>query len=147
MKKSIVTDLIYIRQISEDVKQEELDSIVQDLKDSFPEKKALGLTAIQIGIPKKVSIFKLPNQTDFMIIYNAKILEKLDPFRTVEGCLSIPGLTMETLRYANITWINGDGQTYSSEGIEAIVLQHEIDHMEGKTILDRSFRKYNQNKK
>lgn len=143
MKRPITTDIVYIKQVSEDVKEEELDFIVQDLKDSFDEKRAIGLTAVQIGIPKKVSIFKLPNQKDFTIIYNAKILEKNEPFRTVERCLSIPGLTIETRRYKDITWQNGDGQIYSSYGVEALVLQHEIAHQQGKTVLDYKWKNKN----
>jgi peptide deformylase len=147
VKKKIITDINYIRQKSEEVKREELNSIVQDLKDSFDEKRAIGLTAIQIGIPKKVSIFKLPNQEDFTVIYNVEIIEKTEPFRTIEGCLSIPGLRIETRRYKNVVWINGDGQKYSSDGIEAIVIQHEVDHQNGKIILERKWKNPNRRKR
>lgn len=141
MKKSIITDINYIKQKSEEITINELDSIVQDLKDSFPSKGALGLTANQIGILKKVSIFKLPNKEDFEIIYNAEIIEKTNPFKMKESCLSIPGLMVLTRRYRDITWKNGDGQIYSSSGLESVIVQHELAHQQGKTILDYKWRK------
>ena len=76
-----------------------------------------------------------------MNLYNPKIIEKEDPIKFGELCLSIPGLTILTRRYNSIVWENGDGQRYSADGIEAICIQHEIDHMNGKTILDRKWKK------
>ena len=149
MKKKIVTDIVYLRQKSKEIKfietglmydYEYIQSIIKDLEDSLDTKKGIGLTAIQIGIPLQVSIIRIPNKEP-MNLYNAKIIEKQDPIKFGECCLSIPGLTIMTRRYNNIVWENGDGQRYSSDGIEAICVAHEIDHMNGITILDRKWKK------
>jgi len=140
MKKKIVTDIVYLKQKSEEVKIEEIETIVKDLEDSLETQKGIGLTAIQIGILKKVAIIRIPNKEP-MNLYNPKIIEKEKPIKFSERCLSIPGLTILTRRYNTIIWENGDGQKYSADGIEAICVAHEIDHMNGLTILDRKWRR------
>jgi len=140
MKRKIITDITYLKQKSEPVSLDELDNIVKDLEDSLDPKKGIGLTAIQIGIPLQVSIIRIPNKTP-MNLYNAKIIEKQAPIKFRECCLSIPDLAIETRRYNSIVFENGDRQKYSADGIEAIVVQHEIDHMNGLTMLDRKWRK------
>jgi len=140
MKRRIVTDITYLKQKSEEVSLEEMEIIVKDLEDSLDLKKGIGLTAIQIGIPKKVAIIRIPNKEP-MNLYNPKIIEKEDPIKISESCLSIPGVPILTRRYKNITFENGDGQKYSADGLEAIAIQHEVDHLNGLTILSRKWRK------
>ena len=62
MKRKIVTDITYIKQKSKEVSQEEVETIVKDLEDSLDLKRGIGLTAIQIGIPKKVAIVRISNK-------------------------------------------------------------------------------------
>lgn len=140
MKKKVITDLIFLKQKSEEVSKEEAENIIKDLEDSLKGQKGIGLTAIQIGVPLQVAILRIPNKEP-MNLYNPKIIGKQDPIRFNERCLSIPGLDILTRRYNNITWENGDGQRYSADGIESICVQHEIDHMNGLTILNRKWRK------
>lgn len=136
----IVTDITQLKQVSIEVKPEEIKDIVKQLEDNLKGQRGIGLTAIQIGIPKRVSIIRILGK-DPMDLYNAKITEKIDPIKFKELCLSIPGLAILTRRYNNITFENGDGQIYSADGIEAIVVQHEIDHCNGILMLDRKWKK------
>ncbi len=53
---------------------------------------------------------------------------------SLHRCLSIPEKWFSTRRYGAIVLKNGDGETIVANGIEAIVIQHEIDHMDGKNI-------------
>ena len=140
MKRKIITDISYIKQKSEPIDTITAQSIITYLEDSIKDQRGIWLTAIQIGITKKVAIIRIPNKEPINLI-NSKIIEKEEPIKFKELCLSIPGLTILTKRYNSIIWENGDGQRYSADGIEAIVVQHEIDHMDGKTILDRKWRK------
>lgn len=140
MKQSIVTDLKFLKQKSEDVDKARALGIFCILEDSLDFSKGVGLTAIQIGIHLKVGIIRLPDCE--LNLWNPKIIEKSYPFRfKQEGCLSLPGLRIDTKRYDTIRLINGDGNEYILKGIEAHVAQHEIDHMNGLTILDRKWRK------
>ena len=137
----IVTDIKELRKISTDLNPVELTEIAEALEEELAKHKTgIGLSAIQIGIPKRVGIVKVPGK-EKIILYNTKILEKSEPFKIIEGCLSLPGLLIYTKRYKNITIENGDGQKYGVEGMEAICVQHEIDHWNGKLILDRKWKR------
>jgi len=140
MKRKITTDITYIKQKSKEVSPEGVETIVKDLEDSLEGQRGIGLAAIQVGIPLQVAIIKIPNREP-MNLYNPKIIDKQDPIKFSERCLSLPGLDILTRRYNDIVWENGDGQRYSAGGIEAICVQHEIDHMNGLTILDRKWRR------
>lgn len=139
MKKKIIGDINVLRQVSEPVTRLEAKEIIQDLNDSLEGQKGYGLCAIQIGISKQVAIVRLPNCK--LDLINPKIVEKHKVFRMVqEGCLSIPGIYVDTMRYKEIVVENGDGKKYSLEGLEAIVVQHEISHMQGKLIIDKGIK-------
>lgn len=140
MKKPIITDLKILRTKSELINIDELDSIVKDLEDSLDTRYGIGLSAVQIGILKKVSIVRIKGKEPFTL-YNAKIIDKSEPIKFNERCLSLPGLAVLTRRYNQITFINGDGNEYSTEGLESIVIQHELNHQNGKLMLDYKWRK------
>lgn len=124
---------------SKDATIEEAEKLWPILEASLDINKGYGLAAIQIGIPKKIAI----------INYNGKILHLLNTrivegtVKTViynEGCLSIPGKTVHTERYAHIKIsddVLGDVEfNASTHGLLPIIFQHEVDHFEGKTIFD-----------
>ena len=143
MKKKIVTDLNLLRQKSEPVEIEETESILQDLEDSIDSKAGIGLSAVQIGLHKAVGIIR---KGDIKIdLINPTIVDKDRPFRfNGEGCLSLPGLYVDTRRYADIT-LENNGKLYTfdleTDGIICVAIQHEIDHMNGLLMLNRKWRK------
>lgn len=140
MKQKIVTDPTFLRQKSEEVDKGRAFGIFSILEDSLDLKKGCGLTAIQIGVNLQVGIIRLP--TCKLNLWNPKIIDKCNPFRfKQEGCLSFPGLHVDTKRYLDVVIENGDGRKYALTGLEACVAQHEIDHMKGITFLDRKWRK------
>lgn len=140
MKQKIITDITFLKQKNEEVDKRRALGTFCVLEDSLDLSKGYGLSAIQIGIRLKVAIIRLPKCK--LNLYNPKIIEKNEPFRhQQEGCLSLPGIRIDTKRYDNIIVENGDGKKYILKGLEAIVTQHEIDHMNGLTILDRKWRK------
>lgn len=135
MKRPIITDIAVLRQVSTQAEPGQALSIIKDLEDSLDTKKGIGLSAIQIGIAKKVSIIRFGNTKIDLV--NAEIIDKQERFRMVgEGCLSFPGLKVDTSRYNYIKVKNGNGQIFTAEGIEAVAIQHEIFHENGRTILD-----------
>jgi len=139
LKKQIVTDINVLRQKSNPVEEKDVKEIVKDLEESLDLKRGVGLSAIQIGVPLQVGIVRLPKCK--LDLWNPKIIEKSYRFRfQEEGCLSIPGIHIDTVRYRDLVIENGDGKKYVLEGVEAIVVQHEINHMEGRLIIDRGIK-------
>ena len=99
-----------------------------------------GLSAIQINVPTRVSIIRTKNLK--INLYNPEIVKKEQLFVfTGEGCISIPQKFVNTNRYNLIEIKNGDGTTHKFSGYEAVVVQHELDHFDGITILDKRLAK------
>ena len=144
MKRNIITSLKELRKPSEIVTDfaESLD-IIKDLEDSLDSTKGIGLSAVQIGIYKQIGIIRTPNKKIDLI--NPVLIEKYDKFcMKQEGCLSLPGLRIDTLRYKEIT-IENNGKNYifdlSVDGIICVAVQHELEHVRGRCILDSKWRK------
>lgn len=101
---------------------------------------AIGLAAIQIGVPICAAVY-IPNRikpelsNDPVTLVNPVLKEyrNLQPYGQ-EGCLSLPSQRVLTYRYRNVvveTGYDDNRKIIEAEGLEAIVLQHEIDHMDG----------------
>ena len=103
---------------------------------------AVGMSANQIGLPYRVAVIQVKG--DPIILINPEITSKENPIKaTNEGCLSYPGQEKKVPRYGKIILIHADGtmirDTANSswdERLETIAIQHEIDHMNGITIMD-----------
>ena len=143
----IVTNLKMLRIPSTEVTSiEEADSIIKKLEDTFKElkengKNGYGIAAVQIGIYKRVSIVRMPDGLMINLI-NPKIIVKEIPITFNESCYSLPGLVIKTDRYQHIQIENGLDKTIMAfSDLDAIVVQHEVDHFLGRIILDRKHKK------
>ena len=101
----------------------------------------LGLSANQIGMPVKVFSMYVTNE-EGIVCFNPKITQESDELVTMkEGCLSYPELYLNVRRPAEI-WVNyqnADGDIINAhfEGLAARIFHHEMDHMMGKTFIDK----------
>jgi len=136
----VVTDLKILRQKSGEVSVKEAKKIIKDLEETMKNcPTGIGLSAIQIGILKKVGIIRIKELR--LNLINTKILEKEDKFRMrTEACLSLPGLKIDTIRY-NTVKINNNGKEEVYHGLLAVAIEHELDHWQGKLIIDKVWRK------
>lgn len=136
----VTTDQKILRKKSKNFNgsKEELDALFYELEKELENSKihGVGLSAIQIKKPLNVSIIRTKNIK--LNLYNAKILDAKKPliFQN-EGCLSIPNVFEDTLRFGIVKIKNGDGQIFELEGYEAVVVQHETDHCNGILFIDR----------
>jgi peptide deformylase len=123
---------------------QEIRDLVQDMFDTMYLARGVGLAAVQIGVARRVVVIDIsreePRQPQVFI--NPEILEAWGepvPFR--EGCLSLPGtmIDVERPRHIRIRYqtLDGIGTELEAEGLLAICLQHEIDHLNGIMIIDR----------
>ena len=98
-----------------------------------------GLAANQLGIDASVAYAKIPKENgEFqeITLINPKIVETEDPIiNPNEGCMSFPGKRVTTKRFNSVTIENYNGK-FMFDGLEAIVVQHEIDHFTGNLIID-----------
>jgi peptide deformylase len=137
----IVTDLHILQIKSKPTSIEEIAKL--DLKNRLAAAcqtgwvKGYGLAAIQIGLPLCYAWYQIPGQKAVELI-NPKIISKNRyGLHEKEGCLSIPYTRIDTIRFNEITFEN-NGQTFSATGLEAFIIQHEVDHINGLTIYNRA---------
>lgn len=100
---------------------------------------ALGISAVQVGNPIAMFLMHSKDKEPHLVI-NPNILSYRSEILCVEGCLSFPNLYIETKRYNSIYVsyydINHNKKERALIGEEAIIFQHEYDHIEGKTFLE-----------
>jgi peptide deformylase len=116
--------------------------LVQKMTDIMLENKGVGLAAPQAGVPLRLFIISLDGTREAVKVYvNPEITPNGDFDAIEEGCLSVPGVYTKIRRYkkcsVTATDLNGKKFTEEAEGLYARALQHEFDHIEGTTIVNR----------
>ncbi|MBN2388564.1 MAG: peptide deformylase [Anaerolineales bacterium] len=123
--------------------------IIRDLKDTLQaHSEGIGLAAPQINIQKRVVIFRPGLETDGewraglpVALVNPEIVEASGKRRDFDGCLSFPGLYGETTRphHLRVTGLDEAGRPcdHVYDGFNAVVVHHEIDHLDGILFIDR----------
>ncbi|MGD0198674.1 MAG: peptide deformylase [Solirubrobacteraceae bacterium] len=105
----------------------------------------VGLAATQVGIVERVLVYRIEGDSPAVAVINPQIEWRSDELETAEeGCLSIPGVHVDVERnlYVRVGAVDETGTPFRIEasGLEARVLQHEIDHLDGVLMLDRASR-------
>lgn len=128
---------------------ENIDEVIQrlvaDMAETMYEAPGVGLAAIQVGSDKQVLVYdEKPAENDhrYGVIINPKVVETEGQIISEnEGCLSVPDFRSDVKRAARIIveGVDRDGKSLrvEAEGFLAIVLQHEIDHLNGTLFIDR----------
>ena len=121
----------------------ELKTLTDDMFETMHSVNGIGLAATQIGIAKQVAVIDIsPEKNEPLVIVNPKI-QILDPSKKEdydEGCLSIPGFFETISRPSDIKLsyqdLNGKKQEIKPEGLLTKVVQHELDHLNGRLFVD-----------
>ncbi len=147
----IITNEAELRLPNVDVQPDEIDGIIKLLErglqySALMGREGVGLAATQIGIHKKAAIIRLNDgrQNIAFNLVNARIEQSYDLFIFHnEGCLSFEGKTYDTMRYQEIYVINNAVEPHSfiATGLLAVVIQHELDHLNGILMTDRVVKK------
>jgi peptide deformylase len=103
----------------------------------------IGLAATQVDVHKRVIVVDVSEEKDKPLVLINPVIEKIiEPKKLTysEGCLSVPGIYEELERPSkvkiNALGLNNKIFTLEAEGILSVVIQHEIDHLEGKIFVD-----------
>jgi peptide deformylase len=121
-----------------------LRELAADMADTMYDAPGIGLAAPQIGESVKLIVVDIStdreNDRQYMTMVNPEIIEHEGFQLDEEGCLSVPELTSNVKRFKNITVsyqdIEGNRQALTTENRFAVVLQHEIDHLNGILFID-----------
>src|SRR5215217_8653157 len=140
-----------LREISKPAEgvDDELRTLVADMFETMYDAPGIGLAAIQVGVPQRVLVIDLqePEEEggepvrDPRVFINPEILRTSDqevPY--TEGCLSVPEQYAEVMRPDRIRarWQDSSGKAYEEDidGLLAVCLQHEMDHLNGVLFID-----------
>jgi peptide deformylase len=137
----------FLRQPTRPVERfdEELRAWIQEMADIMYDEPGVGLAANQVGIDRSVLVYDVnprSEERNYRALINPEIVEREgSQLSENEGCLSVPGFRSDVKRYATVHVkaldLEGREIDIHAEGFESVVLQHEIDHLNGVLFIDR----------
>ena len=116
--------------------------LVDDMFDTMYDAKGIGLAATQVNVHQRVVVMDLSEQRDQPMVFINPGVEVLDGATRDydEGCLSVPGVyeTVQRPEHIKVRALDRDGQPFELEpdGLLAVCIQHELDHLEGRLFVD-----------
>jgi peptide deformylase len=132
-----------LRTVAEPVAEvdDTIRQLIDDLFETMYEAPGIGLAATQVDVHQRVLVIDTSeNRDDPRAFINPEIIQR-DGIETMEeGCLSVPGIyeKVERADRVRVRTLDRDGQSREEdlEGLTAVCLQHEMDHLEGKLFVD-----------
>lgn len=120
---------------------ENLKSFIEDMKETMYEENGIGLAATQVNHHEQIVVIDVSEDREEVLIFvNPKIVAKDGNVISEEGCLSVPGNYAKVDRAETVTVEaqNELGETFTldADGILAICIQHELDHLNGVLFVD-----------
>jgi peptide deformylase len=114
------------------------------MSEAMDREEGVGLAATQLGVLTRLIVWRHPDEDDVLrVLANPEIVEQSESCSVAsEGCLSVPGASVEVSRPDEILVagfdLNGGMIELLLQGLAARIVQHEIDHLDGRLILDRA---------
>lgn len=141
IRNIVFSDESLIRKISKPVTEfnSSLDILLDDMKETMRKNDGVGLAAVQVGVLKRCVVIEACGQ--YFELINPKILATEGSQVELEGCLSVKNKTGKVMRPYKIT-VNaqnryGDNMVLTLEGMLAVVVCHEVDHLDGILFTDK----------
>lgn len=122
-----------------------IQQLIDDMADTMYQEPGVGLAAIQVGSEHSIIVYDITPQEEghnLQVLINPEIIfEEGSTLSENEGCLSVPDFRSDVKRYAKVRVKgldrSGAVQEFDAEGFLSVVLQHEIDHLNGVLFIDR----------
>lgn len=134
-----------LRKKSEEIKEidDNIKELAQDMLDTMYKNNGIGLAAPQVGVTKRlitVDITGPEKRENPIVMVNPEIVDKRGEAEGEEGCLSFPGFKVNVKRAATLKVkyldLSGEEHIVDADELFAICLQHEIDHLDGRLLID-----------
>ena len=126
-----------------EVVDDSIKKLTQDMLETMYQGSGIGLAATQVNVHKRVIVLDISESKDEpLILINPEIIKIIDPNKKnfSEGCLSVPGFYEELTRpgAVEISYLDIDGKRklLLANDLLAVVIQHEMDHLDGKMMVD-----------
>lgn len=120
---------------------DEIRTLVDDMFETMYAAPGIGLAAVQVNVLKRVIVIDISeDKSQPQCFINPEIIQRSGDEVMEEGCLSVPGIYEPVTRAKDITvrYLDreGESQELSVDGLLAVCIQHEMDHLEGKLFVD-----------
>jgi peptide deformylase len=120
---------------------DELRKLIDDMFETMYAAPGIGLAATQVNVHKRVLVIDISETRDQpLALINPEVIQRQGIEETEEGCLSVPGIYDKVTRAERIRVraLNRDGKSIEmdADGLLAVCIQHEIDHLDGKLFVD-----------
>ena len=120
---------------------ESIRRLAADMAETMYAAPGIGLAATQVDVHKRVIVIDVTeDRSGLTVLINPEILEKDGECVSEEGCLSVPGIYDKVTRAerVKVRALNLEGETveFEAEGLLAVCIQHEIDHLDGKVFVE-----------
>ena len=120
---------------------DEIRSLVRNMAETMYAAPGIGLAATQVNVHKRVIVIDLSEtQGQLQVFINPEIVASSGEAECEEGCLSVPGVFEKVTRAERVTVRaldeQGDERTIEAEGLLAVCIQHEMDHLQGKVFVE-----------
>lgn len=119
----------------------EIQQLVRDMFDTMYDAPGIGLASIQVNVPRRVIVVDVSEDHDQPFCFiNPEIISREGEEEMDEGCLSVPGFyeTVQRAEKIRVRALNEQGEPFEmdADGLLAVCIQHEIDHLDGKLFVD-----------
>ncbi len=119
----------------------EIKSITTNMLETMYDENGVGLAATQVNIHLRIAVIDVSEDRDQpIILINPDIIEQSGEEESQEGCLSVPDTNADIKRNEFVTVqfldIEGNLQSLEADGLLAVCIQHELDHLKGKLFID-----------
>lgn len=120
---------------------DDIRKLVADMAETMYEAPGIGLAATQVDVHKRVVVIDVSeDRSDLLALINPEIVERSGEQVCEEGCLSVPGIYDKVTRSecVKVQALNLKGERFElvAEGMLAVCIQHEIDHLDGKVFVE-----------
>jgi len=124
-----------------EVVDDALRTLIGDMFETMYEAPGIGLAATQVDVHRRLLVTDVSSdKSEPHVLINPEIIEKDGVTVTDEGCLSVPGYyeSVERAEHIRVRFLDRSGETVEmeAEGLLAVCIQHEIDHLDGKLFVD-----------
>ena len=125
-----------VEQIDDKIKQ-----LIQDMIDTMYKYNGVGLSAVQVGVLKRIVVIDIDDGTGVKVLINPKITKQKGEHEVEEGCLSFPNQYAKMIRPKEVTVEaldrNGKKFTLKAKDLLAQAIAHECDHLDGVVFVDK----------
>lgn len=120
---------------------DKIQILIDDMIDTMYKYNGVGLSAVQVGVLKRIVVIDIEDDTGVKVLINPKILKSKGEHEVEEGCLSFPNQYAKIIRPKEVTVeaLDRDGKkvTIKAKDLLAQAICHELDHLDGIVFIDK----------